>query len=48
MPNDNEDDEFRHFSEWPKVMADDWCGQFNKRTAKPGGQNTDISGSTAI
>ena len=26
-------DEFICFAEWPKVMACDWCGQFESRTA---------------
>lgn len=28
---DRHGDEFRGFSEWPKVLASDWCGHFTPR-----------------
>ena len=31
---DRHGDEFRHFGEWPKVMAGDWCGHFVRKEDK--------------
>ena len=31
MLKDRHGDSFRHFGEWPKVMAGDWCGEFKPR-----------------
>jgi len=31
MLTDRHGDLFRDFGEWPKVMASDWCGKFNRR-----------------
>lgn len=31
MVTDRYGDEQRHFGEWPKVLASDWCGEFQKR-----------------
>ncbi len=28
---DRHGDPFRDFGEWPKVMASDWCGKFERR-----------------
>ncbi|MBI1367150.1 MAG: hypothetical protein GC162_00700 [Planctomycetes bacterium] len=28
MITDRHGDEFRHFGEWPKVLACDWCGEY--------------------
>jgi len=28
---DRHGDAFRHFGQWPKVMAGDWCGRFEPR-----------------
>ncbi|HQL76544.1 MAG TPA: hypothetical protein PLD58_25505 [Phycisphaerae bacterium] len=28
---DRNGDDFRHYGEWPKVMAADWCGEFKPR-----------------
>jgi hypothetical protein len=32
---DRHGDPFRDFGDWPKVLASDWCGQFEPRE-KPG------------
>ena len=31
MLKDRNGDSFRHFGEWPKVAAGDWCGEFKPR-----------------
>lgn len=33
MLTDRHGDEFRHYGEWPKVMAGDWCGCFESKVA---------------
>ena len=37
---DPDGDEFRHYGEWPKVMADDWCGEFVTRQCPDDGPQT--------
>lgn len=28
---DHNDDDFRHYSDWPSVLATDWCGRFEHK-----------------
>lgn len=43
METDRHGDAFRHFSEWPKVMAGDWCGEFEpKRSAADAKTDTPV------
>lgn len=34
MLKDRHGDPFRDFGEWPKVMASDWCGKFERRIGR--------------
>ncbi len=31
LMRDREGDDFRHYGEWPKIMAGEWCGKFELR-----------------
>ncbi len=31
MVTDRHGDQFRHFGEWPRVMAAEWCGRFEPK-----------------